>query len=317
MRLIRNTAILAKIETTYGVDPSPTGSADALLISNASFDFNYNNVDRALLRGYMGASEQLVGTRFVNLSFEVEISGSGTAGTAPAWGDLLRACGLAETVTVGTCVEYTPISTSLESIAIYYYDDGVVKKALGCMGNVELGMNEGERPVFKFSFTGIDGGVSTASTPSLTLTAWKAPLVITDTNTAQVTLGGSYSAGAVTGGTAYNTRGLSLNMGNDVQTNAMLGDQSVGITNRDATGSVQMDLTAAQEVSLMSDVNANTLTSMSMLHGTASGAKVLVFAPAVQRINPKQADYNGYRQIAMDLRLTPSAGNDELTIVSL
>lgn len=317
MRVIRNTAILAKVETTYGVDPTPSGSANALLISNASFDFSYNNVDRALLRGYMGASEQLVGTRFVNLSFEVEIAGSGTAGSAPAWGELLLACGMAEVVTAGTCVEYSPVSASMDSVTIYYYDDGVVKKAHGCMGTFEMAMGEGERPVFKFTFTGVDGGVSAASTPSLTLTAWKAPLVITDTNTAQVTLGGAYSTGAVTGGTAYNSRGLSLNIGNDVQTNAMLGDQSVGITNRDATGSIELDLTAAQEVSLMTDVNANTLTSLSMLHGVTGGNKVLVFAPAVQRINPRQADYNGYRHISLDLRLTPSSGNDELLIVAL
>jgi hypothetical protein len=317
MRVIRNTAILAKVETTYGTDPTPSGSANAVLISNASFDYSYNNVDRALLRGYMGGSEQLVGTRFVNLSFEVEIAGSGAAGTAPAWGDLLLACGMAEVVTASTCVEYSPVSSEMDSITIYYYDDGVVKKALGCMGTFEMAMGEGERPVFKFSFTGIDGGASAASTPSLTLSSWKAPLVITDTNTAQVTLGGTYSAGVVSGGTTYNSRGLSLNIGNDVQSNAMLGDQSVGITNRDATGSIEMDLTAAQEVSLMSDVNANTVTSMSMLHGTTGGGKILVFAPAVQRINPKQADYNGYRHISMDLRLTPSSGNDELTIVAL
>lgn len=35
-RLVRKTAILAKIETTYGTDAVPTGIANAILISNQS-----------------------------------------------------------------------------------------------------------------------------------------------------------------------------------------------------------------------------------------------------------------------------------------
>ena len=156
-RSTRNTAILAKIETTQGTDAVPTGAANALLISDASFDISYNNVDRSLIRGFFGGAEQLAGTRFVDMSFSVEISGSGTAGTAPAWGPLLQACGYAEAVTASTRVDYTPISTGQKSLTIYYSDDGVLHKALGCMGNVEFAMGAGERPLLKFNFAGIDG----------------------------------------------------------------------------------------------------------------------------------------------------------------
>ena len=97
-RNTRNTAILAKIETTYGTDAVPTGLANALLISDSSFDITYNNVERNNIKGYFGSDEMLAGTRFVEMSFAVEVSGSGTAGTAPAWGPLLQACSFAETV---------------------------------------------------------------------------------------------------------------------------------------------------------------------------------------------------------------------------
>lgn len=315
-RLIRNTAILAKIETTYGTDATPTGAANAILISNATFDYTYNNVNRDLMRGFMGGSEQLAGSRHVQMTFEVEISGSGAAGTAPAWGPLLRMCAMSEVVTPLARAEYAPVSSGFESGTIYYHDDGVLKKALGCMGSVELAMGEGERPVFRLSIMGLDGGQVVAANPSLTLTAWKAPLVITDFNTAGLTFGGTYAAGAITGGTVYPSRGLSLNLGNQTQFNALIGGQNIGITNREATGSCQLDLTAAQEVALMADVNANALTSMSLVHGSAAGATVTIFAPKVQRTNPKQADYNGYRHISLDLRLTPNVGNDEILIVA-
>lgn len=316
-RKVRNTVILAKVETTSGTDAAPTGGSNAIFISNASFEYLYNNVDRDLIRGYLGASEQLAGSRFMRATFDVEISGSGTAGTAPAWGPLLQGCAMAETISAGSRVEYNPITASMQTLTIYYYDDGVLRKALGCMGNVELAMGEGDRPLFKFSFLGVDGGTTAASNATPTFTAWKVPLVITDPNTGDIKLGGTYATGAITGGTAYPSRGLTLNLGNDPRQIQLLGGQRVDINQRATTGSMELELTAAQEATLMTDINANTLTSLSFEHGTTAGGKVLFYAPKVQRINPKLVDYEGNRLAGMDLRLTPNSGNDELLIVAL
>ena len=52
-------------------------------------------------------------------------------------------------------------------------------------------------------------------------------------------------------------------------------------------------------------------------HGVAAGAKVMVFAPNVQLINPSKQDVSGRRLIGFDLRMTPSAGNDDVRIVCL
>lgn len=317
-RLIRKTAILAKIEATYNTDPVPTGAANAILISNASFDLTYNNVSRDLIRAYLGGSEQLVGTRFVDIKFEVEIANSGTAGTAPAWGPLLRACGFAEaSLTTPTRIEYTPISATFASITIYYHLDGVLRKATGCMGTAEMSMGEGERPLWKFSFSGIDAGRTATADPTVTLTAWKTPSVISDVNTGDITVGCTYSAGALSGGNVYPSRGLMLSVGNTVSKKALLGGQAVQISQREVTGSMQLDLTAAQEVSFLTDINANTVTGIGFTHSTGAGVGMVFHAPAVQRINPKDAEYEGDVHNAMDLRLVPSSGNDELRVVCL
>ena len=89
------------------------------------------------------------------------------------------------------------------------------------------------------------------------------------------------------------------------------------ITNRACSGNMQLELTAAQEVTFYSDVAANTLTSLSFEHGTAAGAKVLFHAPSVQRVNPRHTDYEGRIHHTFDLRLMPSTGNDDLRIVVL
>lgn len=316
-RKTRNTAILAKIETTYGTDAVPTGAADALLVSNPTCDYTYNNVARDNIRAFLGASEQLAGTRYVTLGFDVEVSGSGTAGTAPAWGKLLRACAMAETITASTRVEYNPITTGFESLTIHYFDDGVLHRATGCRGNMEATLDESGIPKFKFSFTGVDGGIVAQANPTQVLTAWRTPVVITNGNTGSVKLGATYSAGALTGGTDFISRGMTLNLGNDAKFVSMLGSSDVDIYNRESTGSLALDLDAAAEVAAYSAVAANTLTSVGLLHGTTAGARVLFFAAAVQRINPKHQDYEGRVLIGFDMRLTPVSGNDELRIVAL
>jgi hypothetical protein len=55
-------------------------------------------VPRTLIRSYLGANATLVATEQVQATIEVEMAGSGTAGTAPAFAPLLRSCGFAQTI---------------------------------------------------------------------------------------------------------------------------------------------------------------------------------------------------------------------------
>lgn len=317
-RYARNSIVLAKIETTAGVDSSPTGAANAILVSNVTINpLNANNVARDLIRPFFGGSEQLVGTANVELSFECEIAGSGTAGTAPAWGPLLRACAFAEVVTAATRVDYTPVTTSQESLTIYYHDDGVLHKLLMARGDFTMKMGIGERPVFAFKFTGLIGGDTAVANPTPVFTAFQKPPVITDPNTGDVLFGCTYSAGALSGGTSYPSRGIEISMGNAVAYTPLLGGESIDVTDRQPTGKTQLDLTAAQEVSMMTSIKTNVTQSVGFVHGTVAGNKVLVFAPSVQMINPSLQEVNGRRLMGLDLRMMPVAGNDDIRVVSL
>jgi len=317
-RYILNTAILAKIETTYGVDASPTEGANALLVSNVSLNpLNATNVSRDLIRPYLGGSEQLVGTAYIEISFDIELSGSGAAGTAPAYGPLLRACGFAETVAASVRVEYNPVTPVVDAVSIYYFSDGVKHVARGCRGDLSIKMNSKARPVLSFKFLGLDGGVIAASPAALTLTAFKTPAVVSEANTGDITLGCTYTVATptLTGGTGYPSQGIELAIGNSVSYVPLLGGESVEITKREVTAKIMLDLTAAQEVTFMAAVKANTVQSVGLMHGTAAGSKVMVFMPASQLINPAKQDVNGKLMIAYDLRAVPSSGNDELKIV--
>lgn len=317
-RAARKTAILAKIEPVYGTDAVPTGAANAVLVSNLQPNpLNAQNVPRDLIRSFFGNSEDLVGNAFVELGFDVEIAGSGAAGTAPAWGPLLRACAFAEVVSAGVSVDYTPITDNIESLTMYYHRDGVLHKLLGARGNASLNLGVGNRPVFSFRFIGLDGGIAAVADPSQTLTPWKTPLAVTAANTSNLLIGCSYAAGALSGGTAYPSTGPELELGNALEHIPMLGDESVDINDRKTSGKVMLDLSAAQEVAFMAKVKANEVDSMGIVHGTTAGNKVLVYMPAVQLINPRHENYKGRALCGYDLKINPLNGNDELRIASL
>jgi hypothetical protein len=317
-RIIKNTLIAAAIESAYGTDASPTGAANAILVSDMSLTpLDAQNIDRNLIRGSFGASEQLVGTASIKLSYSTELAGSGTAGTPPAWGKLLQACACAEgTLATPARVEYTPVSTGLKSSTQYYYDDGVLHKLLGTMGDFTVSAKVGERPMLKFDWVGLDGGISAASDTG-TFTPWKKPVSMTKANVVDITLGGTYAIGAITGGTVYPSTGLEMKAGNKVAFTPMLSSETVDITDRESTGSIELDLTAAQEVSLMATVKANITQSLAITIGLTAGNKIIFFAPAVQFINPKKVEKNGKRLIGYDLRFMPVNGNDEWRIVVL
>lgn len=316
-RYIRNTLVLFKVESTPGTDATPTGAADAVLVSDLSINpLDANNIDRGLVRPYFGASEQLVGVANIKCSVTVELAGSGTAGTAPQWGDLLLGCAMAEAVLASPArVEYAPVSTALKTGTLYWYDDGVLHKAFGVMGNAKLMAKVGDRPKLSFDFVGVDGGISAASTTG-TFTNWKTPPTMQKANVVDIILGGSYAAGAITGGTGYKSTGLELDLGNAVQFVPTLSYESVDIVDRSVTGKVQLDLTAAEEVAMMAIVKANTTQSLALQIGAVAGNKVIAYAGKVQLINPTKEELNGRRLIGYQLRLVPNAGNDELLLVT-
>lgn len=320
-RYFRNTAILAKIESSYGVDSTPTEGANAILVSNVSINpLNAQNVPRDLIRPYLGGSEQLVGNAYLEMSFDVELQGSGAAGTNPAYFPLLEACGFAVTNTASTRSNAYLETPADGSVSIYYFSDGAKRIAKGCRGNVSLKMNSGERPVMSFRFLGIDGGVTAASPSALTLTGFKTPGVVSDPNTGDLTFGCTFNADAaapvLTGGTGYPSLGLELDLGNAVAHVPMLGSESIDIGQREVVGKITLDLTAAQEVTFMTSVKANTTQSIGLLHGTVAGYKVIVFMPAVQLINPSHVERDGRLLIGFDIRAVPVSGNDELRLVA-
>lgn len=319
-RLVRDALILSKKEVTYGTDVTPAAATDALQVSAFTLDpLNAQNAKRDLMRQFLGAAEELVGDRYIAAQYGVEMVGSGTAGTAPAWAPQLLACGFAETLTATTRADYSLISGPFDSLTNYYHDSGVKHLATGVRGSAMFRLELGDRPMIDLSMLGLHNAETAVAQPTPTLTAWKQPEAVTNANSADIVLGCTHTlavAPALTAGTTYPSKGIRINLGNVVNHVALLGDEKISIVDREVTGEMTLEVTAAQEVTLMAQVRAGTLTSIGFVHGTVTGRKVLVFMGFCQLVNPRKSEEKGHRLITFGFRATPSVGNDELRIVT-
>lgn len=305
--LARKKTILAKIEATYLTDPTPTGAANAILVRNLDLTPQETDfADRDLIRSYFGNSEQLPGSVRGMLSFEVEMSGAGAAGTAPAYGPLLRACAMSETISAGVSVTYAPISSAIESVTIYFNVDGVFHKFLGNRGSVVMAWSIKNVPVYRFNFTGVYVAVADAAAPTPTYTGFTKPLVVSNVNTTPFTLH-SFSAVA---------SDITLDIGNQVVHRSLIGGaESVLITDRKATGSATIEMTTVAAKNWFLITSAATIGGIDITQGITAGNKVQVTSSGVQLTNPRYADQDGVQMLQLDLRFVPTSGNDEFSIV--
>jgi hypothetical protein len=302
--LDRKQALLAKLETVYGIDPTPTGVANAMLVRNLNLTpMQLESEARGLKLPYLGNDESIVTVFYGMLDFEVEIAGAGAAGTVPKYGPLLRACGMAEVVSAGVSVTYTPISAAQESVTQYFYQDGLLHRFFGARGDVELGLNAKSIPVFKFKYMGLFQAVQDQALPTPTFGQTK-PLAVNKANTT-----------FTIHGVASPMTQLSLALKNDVKYRNLVGYEGVDIIDRAPDGQAEFEATLMATKNWFNVARDATLDTMALVHGTTAGNIVQINAPKVQITEPKYNENDGIVMLAAGLRLMPNAGNDEISIV--
>lgn len=302
-RYIDKLALLAKIETVYGTDAVPTGAANAIQVTNCKYKVEADEVSRDLLKPYMGHQGVILVGKYVTISGEVEIAGAGAAGTAPAWGVLLRMCGFAETVTAATDVQYDPVSGAFEAGTLYYNLDGVNHVALGARGTMKLSMKPKEIPRMTFDFKGLLGNIADTALPTVDYTDFKDPLPVNKANT-------TFALHGYAGG----TEGVTIDMGAGIEPRLIINKESIEYVERKATGEAVMEAAALSTINWFQIAQAHTVGVMALQHGTVAGNIVKFDAPAVQIGMPDYGDSQKIVNNTLKLMLKPSAGNDELKI---
>lgn len=307
--LYRKKRILAKIESTYGTDPTPDGT-NAILTRNCDIPEPYggSRVSRNLDREVLGNDEEINVDPRVQISFEVELAGSGAAGDAAAYAPLLRACGFAETLTPSTSAEYELVSTFDDSVTIYYIMDGNEHQVTGCRGNVTFEFPRGQLPFMRFTFWGRYATPVTAGSYTIDTSGFVAPLPVNESNTSM-----TFDAYTPT------AESLSIDLQNNVVPRNIMNFDEVIITDRAPQGQVAFEMPAVATKDMFSDyleshsgVNTGAL---QLVHGGTAGNIVTLDAPKFQLGNVRVQDSDGVAVATADLRLIPTdTGNDEFKL---
>jgi len=301
----KSKTILAKIEPTYGVDPTPTGAANAILAEDVSYTpMEGEWIKRNVEHTWFGAKPG-VGTAYRStLTFSVPMVGSGSLGVAPGWAPLIRACGVAQVVTAGVKVEYAPITDAPESATLYFDIDGTKHVMLGARGTVMFKLGASGIPMLQFTLTSLFTVPAEAAKPTPDYTQFVDPEAASKANTPTFTIGGA----------AFILRDFELDLGNDVQPRMLIGQESIIIADREETLKVQVEAVALDVYDPFTVCKSSTRQAIVLAHGTVNGRKVRFDLPTCQQQMPTYQEQQGILEWPLTFTPLPTAGNDQWKI---
>jgi hypothetical protein len=304
--LTRKRTILLKTESTYGTDATPTGS-DALTVRSLDISpIDADVVDRDLVKPYLGSSTQLLANIKVQCNFEVELAGSGTAGTAPRWGPAMLACGTAATTVASTSVTYAPVSSAFSSATVYYFADGIKHAVTGWRGTFEITGELGQIPVISFTGTGVYSTPTDTAVGAVTYGGQADPLIFTSGNTTAFSLFGH--SGCLSS--------FSFALANEMVYRELIGcTKEILITNRAPGGTVMIESVPIATKDFFSIATGTTTGNLTLTHGTTAGNRCVFTSAQTDLTNPTYGDMNGVIMLNLPyVSLPTTAGNNEFSL---
>ncbi|MDH5541972.1 MAG: phage tail tube protein [Nitrospinota bacterium] len=306
--LSKNSVLLFKTEVTYKTDPVPTAATDALVVQDLSIKpANERMVKRSGIDSTHGPLQTLYGGSLMQVEFNHELKGSGTAGTAPKIGRLLQACGMAETVVPATSVTYDPASSGQKSATIYVYRDGKLYKLLGCRGTWKMANAAGNPGVVTFTFTGhlaLTGGVTDVALPSPTVEATVPPVM----KSVALTVGG-FSATVSKVDIDY---GNVMSIRDDM--NSENGYAEILLSDREPTCTLDPEDKLIATKDWFQDWRGGNLLALNLGPVGAAGNRVTITAPKLVFTAIAEGDREGVVTMDITAQLKKDSGDDELSI---
>lgn len=303
----RMALVAAKIESTYGADPTPTTSADTTIAHDLEVSPEHDMVERPDHSFGLSRLKELTGKRRIKISFTTELRGQGAAGTAPEGiGALFQACAMSETVSASTSVTYAPASSSLKSVTLYVWLEGVQFQIQGAVGTFELMLVAGEVPKIKWSLSGLYETPTDVTFP----TSWGVDATVPVTCKNLTTTFDSYAAVI---------REITLKMNNKITERADLsathGIRGFEVTDRNPEGEIIVEATVLATKNWYTKLEANTANVLSCAVGATAGNICTITASQCIMRNLPYADDDGILTHPIPFQLSRSTQNDELSIV--
>ena len=301
---------MAATESVYGTSASPVG-ADAILVEDdlKITPLESDSLERKIVQPYFGAKKKLVVKKRVKIEFSVELSGSGTAGSAPKYGRLLKAAGMAETVVADTSVAYHPLTdnSSISSVTLAFHADGQKHLATGCRGTFKMTAKVNDIPKLQFEFMGVYNAPVDFSIPTPTFDHQAQPVEFNQGNTTNLSINGF---------TGACLESFDFDLKQNVVYRELVGcTKQVRITDRQGEGKLMIEAPSLASHDFFADAANSATGAISFTHGLIEGNICAVSIPNANLGAPTYGDSDGIMMLEIPFGMIPSAaGNDELTL---
>jgi len=309
MAYTRRRVLLVKSESTYNTSSSPAGTEALYVINPSITPLDASVLEREIIDTSFGRlRSRILAQRKVGLDFDVEFAGSGTPGTAPKYGALLKACGMAEAIATGASVTYSGATPATDSVTANYNSDGNAHLSTGMRGSFDLKLDAGALPTYSFKMQGNYSAPTDTAFPTVTYTNQASPVHVSSANTTAVTVAGLTAC----------LKSFQLNQNNSLAFQDHAGcSPKVIITDRMVSGTLVIerpDLLATKNFYMLA--TAGTTGSVSFQHGQTAGNIITVTMSTVNFGAPTLTDIDGVLGLSIPfVALKSAAGlSDELTL---
>jgi hypothetical protein len=287
------------------------GGSNAIQVTGVDITpIESDTIQADAMQGFLGNSTRgtVLANKRVSVSFSTELSGSGSAGTAPGYSPLLKSCGLSETVVSGTSVTYAPVSASFSSCTIYCFYDLTRHKITGARGTVTFNLVAGQIASADFQFTGIyNAPDSTDMSGTWTLANQAAGLEVNDTNITTATFHGVAS---------QRIESFDLALNNEVVYKETVSSKQSLIVNRAPGGTAVIEALDTATTDYFAKAVAVSTGATDIILGASAGNIVRLKADQTDITGVSYGDTNGVRSLNVPyLALPTTAGNNEISLI--
>ncbi len=302
--LTKRAQVLCEIEAVEGTAET-LEDADAFLAFDPKFDPDIEAHERAPVASALSPFPSVFGKRSARLTFAAELVGPGAAGDPIHISDVLKACGVSETLVSETSAIYKPASASVPSVTLGWYMDGKQHKMWGARGTARLLLEAGKPGIFFFDFLGADFSVvdgALAASPSY------------ETNLAPTFQGASLTIDSF--GALISM--LEIDLGNvlalrpDVNTDS--GYKSAVITGRKPVFKFDPEEALVSAEDFFGNWRSGKEMAFTTSIGTGAGKVITITAPKVQYQAISPSDREGQAALDIIALLARDSGDDEWQI---
>lgn len=306
-KLWRRLIVAVVVEAEYGVTPTDLSTATLIEVvtREAAGFYEGDTAERERVRQGFGAFEQTNTAPYTSRQIRVPYSGSGTKGTPPSFGPLLRCCAMSETLdeTVGEeKVIYDPVSTGMESVSLLWWADGELQVMPGVRGTWTRSSDVKTFPYIQFNVMGLYQRPTTAPATTGTLAPQAKEVPVNKMNS-------SFQMDSF----MARMQSCSFDIGNTVVHRHLVGYEGIHVTDRRASGQLNIEAPRIDDYDIFPKIESHEiieLSEISFVHGTEEGNIVEMVFPRAQLSAPQESDSDGITHYQMDMRLLPN-GNDD------